>query len=212
MDGEKSRWHFKPSWSASTKIGSQPPATKPAACHLPSLPPQHRASGKTPTSQGPAQQARIPDQRHPCCCWLLLAIDPSKSCQSLVHFPLLPSRCDDNNPDAPLRCLALDPSNTFASTPTALLRAPRNAVTITSKTPSQHANETSRHAHHSPRHQRLDQKKQAAPPRPPPPPIGTRPPPNNVHRGPIQPPRSLDHGSLLPRTWHSFLDISPRHD
>lgn len=140
------------------------------ACHHPTLPPSTEDPGRH--HQPRAQQARILDQRHPCfCCSSIPPILPA-----CLDFPLLPSRCNDNNSNAPLRCLVLNPSNTLASTPTASPRAPRNAVTITSTPPSQHANKTSRHAHISPHLQRLEPNKQPAAPRPPPP-IGTRPPP-----------------------------------
>lgn len=135
---------------ASTKIGSQPPAKQPTqpACPPATIPPCHPAPRirEDTTSQPRAQQARILDQRHPCCCCSsippILPVPPD--------FPLLPSRCNDNNSDAPLRCLVLNPKQHLRFNTNKSLQAPRNAVTFTSTPPSQHANKTSRHAHNSP--------------------------------------------------------------
>lgn len=119
---------------ASTKIGSQPPATKPARRQPPSLPATPTPSIREDTTNQPGPSPAGADPR-PAASLLLAAHRSLQILPVLVDFPWLPSRCNDNNPVAPLRCLVLDPSNTFALTTTASLRAPRNAVTITSETP-----------------------------------------------------------------------------
>lgn len=116
---------------ASTKIGSQPPASPARLPTHPTLPPSTEDPGKTPTS---TQQARIPGPSSilAAAAPLLLVIDPSTPAQSFSISPLLPSRRNDNNSRAPLlRLLTLASTTTTAASP----RAPRDAVTITSTPP-----------------------------------------------------------------------------
>lgn len=189
---------------ASTNIGSQPPAKHPnptrmPACHHPTLPPStedpgrhHQPGQPSPAGADPGPAPSLPAAAH----------RSLQSCQSCLDFPLLPSRCNDNNSHAPLRCLFLTLSITFASTPTASLQAARNVVTITSTPPSQHANKSSRHAHISPHLQRLEPNKQPAAPRPPPP-IGTRPPP------PACIAAQFNRPDLLTTNCSCFEDVAP---
>lgn len=127
---------------ACTKIGSQPPASP---ARLPTIPPCHRGSGKTPTSRRGCQ-----DQQHPCCC-------PRRRCWSsippllpvLLNSPLLPSRRNDNNSRAPLPPSAYPRfNNNHSSLVSGTLRCIDDH--INPSLPSQHANRISIHAHNKP--------------------------------------------------------------